>query len=694
MQKFRRFLGVSAAVSALIATSLSPSDTIAGQDSPRLIANSVSGTIWEDLNADGFKDPGEAGRANWTVYLDLDQDGVLDAGEDFVITDANGDYTLQALPIGTVAIAAEPQAGFFQTYPNTEFNIEVVFPDSSLTPSQQAAFETAAARWESILIGDIPNIGDIDDLRITAKAVDIDGASGILAQAAATVKRLPSYLPAEGFMQFDTADIGNLEATGDDFVEVITHEMGHVLGVGSIWPDLSLIEGAGTADPRFTGSGATLEYNQIFSLSEASVPVEQDGGSGTRDKHWDEETFGTELMTGTHSSGETSQLSRITAASMRDMGYEVSMAAADPYSPPAVPPRRTSGDEWCRVLEPEVTYAKPTSVSGKPLYRQGSLVVPHLVTLDASSAITEINFGIAGDSTPTPTPSPTPSPTPVPTPPANPLDCGASSMLGQPSDAAAFALSSDFQGKTAYDDFDSLPAPICEVRWWGLFVDTIGSFTSADIPADYSFDIAFYADDSGLPAATPSFGPYTVVPTIVDTGEQVNVLGGDMAVYRLDAQVPCVDMASGWISIKMNAWTYQPHPIYLWLRSNTGNGLFSSDGSTLNAGNVSLCLSGVTTPYTTPGGPDSDGDGFSDALEEALGSSKNDPNSRPDFGDFSGDGLTNMGDAIRLYREVVGGVLNPYDPHFDADGDGDVDENDAVIFYEFSTGRIGELPSN
>ena len=47
-------------------------------------------------------------------------------------------------------------------------------------------------------------------------------------------------------MQFDTADLATMEANGS-LVDVITHEMGHVLGFGTIWTDLNLLTGADKA---------------------------------------------------------------------------------------------------------------------------------------------------------------------------------------------------------------------------------------------------------------------------------------------------------------------------------------------------------------------------------------------------------------------------------------------------------------
>ena len=81
-------------------------------------------------------------------------------------------------------------------------------------------------------------------------------------------------------------------------------------------------------------SHATAEYNAIFHTSATSVPVENTGGSGTADAHWRESVFGNELMTGWLNSGITNPLSRITVASMADLGYQVNMNAADSYTPP------------------------------------------------------------------------------------------------------------------------------------------------------------------------------------------------------------------------------------------------------------------------------------------------------------------------------------------------------------------------
>jgi len=222
----------------------------------------------------------------------------------------------------------------------TPFTIEVRFI-GGLTPNQQAAFKFAADRWSKVIVGDVPPImvdGElIDDILILAEGADIDGPGRVLGQAGPTNLRPVSagaaaFLPAKGRMTFDTADLAQMEANGT-LNDVITHEMGHVLGIGTIWTFKHLLQGAGTSNPRFIGNGAKTEFGKLKGTGPAPVPVENTGGSGTADSHWRETVFKNELMTGFVGTAGN-PLSRMTAASLGDLGYVVNLAAAEPYSLP------------------------------------------------------------------------------------------------------------------------------------------------------------------------------------------------------------------------------------------------------------------------------------------------------------------------------------------------------------------------
>lgn len=195
--------------------------------------------------------------------------------------------------------------------------------------------EAAADRWEQIVVGDLPDVLFngilIDDLRISGVSTIIDGPGGILGSAGpGNLRSDGTFLPYTGNMTFDSADVQFLESTGQLFA-VALHEMGHVLGIGTLWSLKGLLVGAGTADPRFIGPLATAEYNLRFGVNESGVPVENTGGGGTRDSHWRESIFGAEIMTGFLNQGVTNPLSAVTAASLADLGYSVNMAAVDAF---------------------------------------------------------------------------------------------------------------------------------------------------------------------------------------------------------------------------------------------------------------------------------------------------------------------------------------------------------------------------
>jgi len=214
---------------------------------------------------------------------------------------------------------------------------DITLRTSGLTANQLNAFRQASARWSQAIIGDLPdavyNGVAVDDVLIDASAVAIDGPGGILGQAGPDALRSGSFLPIHGMMQFDSADLADLEASGQ-LNSVVFHEMGHVLGFGTIWRQLGVIAGAGTVNTRFTGPQAIAQYNLAFGRSATSVPLESGGGPGTADGHWSEAVFNNEIMTGYINPG-SNPLSRVTIASMADLGYRVNLNAADAYTPPA-----------------------------------------------------------------------------------------------------------------------------------------------------------------------------------------------------------------------------------------------------------------------------------------------------------------------------------------------------------------------
>lgn len=256
-----------------------------------------------------------------------------------------GSQTMQASGVGTPIV-------FTATAVNTNYFVDLRFL-TSVTTSQRQAFTDAAAKWESAISGDITDIPaslvvasfcvasqpvlneTIDDLLIFAIIEPIDGPNGILASAGPCYVRTTGDLPVIGLMRFDAADVASLEAAGQ-FSTVVAHEMGHVIGLGSMWgpSDFNLLADTLSADPYYTGAQGIAAFDAIGGTTYTGgrkVPVENTGGAGTQLGHWRESVFGEELMTGFLNSGVANPLSQLTIASFADMGYTVNTAAADPY---------------------------------------------------------------------------------------------------------------------------------------------------------------------------------------------------------------------------------------------------------------------------------------------------------------------------------------------------------------------------
>ena len=203
------------------------------------------------------------------------------------------------------------------------YNIEIIFK-KAWTVDLQSAFIDSSELISDLIVGDISDVRFrgkiIDDIRIDAELKVIDGEGGILGQAGPTAIRTADNLPATAVMEFDSADADAFNAAGL-WPDIVFHEMLHSVGFGSIWGLQDLLDGAGTDNPLFTGAAATFTYERDFdALDAVGVPVEQDGGAGTRDSHWDEETFDNEIMTGFIDS--QNYLSEITVASLEDIGYQ------------------------------------------------------------------------------------------------------------------------------------------------------------------------------------------------------------------------------------------------------------------------------------------------------------------------------------------------------------------------------------
>lgn len=81
----------------------------------------VSGTVFDDANANGAIDLGEGGLAGWRVYADLNDNGLLDGGEPMATSSTSGSYTLSVIASTgsvTTKVRAQAATGWLATSPS------------------------------------------------------------------------------------------------------------------------------------------------------------------------------------------------------------------------------------------------------------------------------------------------------------------------------------------------------------------------------------------------------------------------------------------------------------------------------------------------------------------------------------------------------------------------------------------------
>ncbi len=163
--------------------------------------------------------------------------------------------------------------------------------------------------------------------------------------------------------------------------DLLMHEVGHVLGIGSVWRNpsfLGLVQGdTVTRDPIFVGPNALAAFNRLGGSARfigRTVPV-QPNVLG----HWRQEPFAGEVMAPALATGPQAT-SAVTVASLRDIGWNIEPEAYDDYDLPA------------SVLSTRVSARASASSSVRGLSLDGDVLLPtkmilrgRVVKLDSQS---------------------------------------------------------------------------------------------------------------------------------------------------------------------------------------------------------------------------------------------------------------------------------------------------------------------
>jgi len=149
----------------------------------------------------------------------------------------------------------------------------------------------------------------------------------------------------------DRTDGGPL--TAGQWIDILTHELGHALGIGTFWDPYFASAGAVPPINNFLDGASYVNaknaYNHITGLTRSKVPLEDGGGAGTTSAHWENNYRAStysggggvsysglydELMIGFFDPNDptfTFKLSRLSVRTLVDFGYvQVAVGEADP----------------------------------------------------------------------------------------------------------------------------------------------------------------------------------------------------------------------------------------------------------------------------------------------------------------------------------------------------------------------------
>jgi hypothetical protein len=103
------------------------------------------------------------------------------------------------------------------------------------------------------------------------------------------------------------------------------------------------------------------EFGRLTGDGPAPVPVANVGGAGSAGGHWRESVFDNELMS-PNIDGNNNPLSRLTVASLGDLGYTVDLDAAQDYELPNLLEIARSGRVPTSMPEHVVLPTVPTRI--------------------------------------------------------------------------------------------------------------------------------------------------------------------------------------------------------------------------------------------------------------------------------------------------------------------------------------------
>ncbi len=223
-----------------------------------------------------------------------------------------------------------------------DFDLQFDISNSaSFSTSQLATVEAAIGYVENLWEGIIT--GYQEDISVSRLAVTITSGSGFAdARTTGTTRQGGFLINTAGTIRFNPGIIdifaswdgsgpnpSNTEFLGVNYVDdILAHEVGHLLGISQPgWTANGLYR---SGSGQYTGEHGLAAYRAEFDPTANFIPVEQAGGSGTMNNHWDQFMRSSSQEGNPSDPWSLSPLTGITDSLGRDLGLELMTGAIDP----------------------------------------------------------------------------------------------------------------------------------------------------------------------------------------------------------------------------------------------------------------------------------------------------------------------------------------------------------------------------
>lgn len=216
------------------------------------------------------------------------------------------------------------------------FNVNTSGFTASQVTTLNTSLDLAKARWENVITGYQPGIS-VSSVPISVQS----GSAFAAASVGSSVSQGGFVVSTSGRLFVNPAVIDayaswngvgptnpNPDYLGQNYLDdILGHEIGHALGIGTLW-SANGVSTAGTG--QYTGTYGVLAYQREFDPLATFVPVEQAGGSGTPDNHWDQVMRSSTQEGNPSDPWNESPLTGIIDAEGRDFALEWMTGALDP----------------------------------------------------------------------------------------------------------------------------------------------------------------------------------------------------------------------------------------------------------------------------------------------------------------------------------------------------------------------------